>query len=283
MNIWIRPAEFEDKNVLIVIAVDVTHSVETEHQLIQAGKMATLGEMATGVAHELNQPLSVIKTASGFIARKMSLDQEVDRETLQTLCSEIESHVDRAAKITNHMRLFGRKSEFKKEAVDINDVLTRAFDIFSQQLKLREIQVIWELGKDLPKISGDSVRLEQVFINLLINARDSIVSKFDPDDVKVPGSIPANDLKEITLTTGEESGRIRVEIRDTGTGISRAHMDKVFEPFFTTKNVGQGTGLGLSISYGIIQDSGGEISVHNNKDGGATFVMLFDHGEGGNG
>ncbi len=283
VNIWIRPAEFEDKNVLIVIAVDVTHSVETEHQLIQAGKMATLGEMATGVAHELNQPLSVIKTASGFIARKMASDQDVDRETLLTLCTEIESHVDRASKITNHMRLFGRKSEFQKGAVDINDVLTRAFDIFSQQLKLREIHVIWELGQGLPRISADPVRLEQVFINLLINARDSIVSKFDKDQVWEPGSLPSNDLKDITLKTSGESGRIRVKIRDTGTGIARAHMDKVFEPFFTTKKVGQGTGLGLSISYGIIQESGGEISVHNNKDGGATFIILFDPREKDNG
>ncbi|WDP88364.1 MAG: PAS domain S-box protein [Desulfobacter sp.] len=279
VNIWIRPAEFEGKNVLIVITVDVTHSVETEHQLIQAGKMATLGEMATGVAHELNQPLSVIKTASGFIARKMASEQEVDREILRTLSSEIETHVDRASKITNHMRLFGRKSEFKKEPVDINEVLKRAFDIFSQQLKLREINVVWKLGGGLPKIAADPVRLEQVFINLLINARDAIVSKFEQKEGVSAGAAPRNGLKQITLETSQEKERIRVKIKDTGTGIARLDMDKIFEPFFTTKNVGQGTGLGLSISYGIIQESGGEISVHNNKEGGATFIILFDPGE----
>ncbi|MCG8637695.1 MAG: ATP-binding protein [Desulfobacterales bacterium] len=275
VNIWISPADFVDKNVLIVTAVDITNSVETEHQLIQAGKMATLGEMATGVAHELNQPLSVIKTASGFIARKISSGREIDGEILKTLSGEIESHVDRASKITNHMRLFGRKSEFRKEAVNINDVLTRAFDIFSQQLKLREIDVIWELGKSLPLISADPVRLEQVFINLLINARDSIVAKFDTEGMNRQDSPPENDLRQITLKTHEETGKVRVKIRDTGTGIASLHMDKIFEPFFTTKKVGQGTGLGLSISYGIIRESGGEITVHNNKDGGATFIMLF--------
>ena len=275
VNIWISPADFVDRNVLIVTTVDITDAVETEHQLIQAGKMATLGEMATGVAHELNQPLSVIKTASGFIARKISSDQEINKEILRTLSEEIESHVDRASKITNHMRLFGRKSEFQKEPVNINDVLTRGFDIFSQQLKLREIDVIWKLSKDLPLISADPVRLEQVFINLLINARDAIVAKFDEARMGDGGSSRDNDLRQITLKTQVERGKVRVKIRDTGTGISSPHMDKIFEPFFTTKKVGQGTGLGLSISYGIIRESGGEITVHNNKDGGATFIMLF--------
>ncbi len=268
-NIWISPADFADKKVLIVTAVDITNSVETEHQLIQAGKMATLGEMATGVAHELNQPLSVIKTASGFIARKMGTDQAIDRAILKTLSEEIETHVDRASKITNHMRLFGRKSVFKKEAVNLNDILKRAFDIFCQQLKLREIKVIWELAQGLPHISADSVRLEQVFINLLLNSRDAIVAKFD-------GSTrPKNDKKEITLSTKVEDNKVRVKIRDTGVGIKSCDVDKIFEPFFTTKKVGEGTGLGLSISYGIIKESGGEILVHNNKDGGVTFIMLF--------
>ncbi len=277
VNIWISPADFADKKVFIVTAVDITDSVETEHQLIQAAKMATLGEMATGVAHELNQPLSVIKTASGFIARKINTDQDINRSILKTLSQEIEAHVDRAAKITNHMRLFGRKSVFKKEDININDVLKRAFDIFSQQLKLREIQVIWKLSQGLPSISADPVRLEQVFINLLINSRDSIVTKFNG------AKKPENDKKEITLTTKLKENKIQVKIRDTGTGILSTHLDKIFEPFFSTKKVGEGTGLGLSISYGIIKESGGEIMAHNNKDGGATFIMFFSIPKGADG
>ena len=279
VNIWIRPADFVDRNVMIVTVVDITQSVETEHQLIQAGKMATLGEMATGVAHELNQPLSVIKTASSFIARKIITDDQIDREVLKTLSDEIESHVDRASKITNHMRLFGRKSEFKKQKVNINDVLRRAFDIFSQQLKLREIEVIWDLAENLPSIMADPVRLEQVFINLLINARDAIVAKFEALEAEEnrggAGTTPVNRLRQITLNTRVEKDRIFLKIKDTGTGIKRSEMDKVFEPFFTTKKVGQGTGLGLSISYGIIRESGGEINVINNRSGGATFVVSF--------
>ncbi len=276
VNIWIRPAEFAGRNVRIVTTVDITRSVETEQQLIQAGKMATLGEMATGVAHELNQPLSVIKTASGFIARKVESDEQIDRSILKTLSEEIESHVDRAAKITGHMRLFGRKTVFKKEKVHINEVLKRAFDIFSQQLKLREIAVAWDLAKDLPVIHTDPVRLEQVFINLLINARDAIVAKAKNagDDQEI--------LRRISISTALEKQRIRVAISDTGTGIASANIAKIFEPFFTTKDVGEGTGLGLSISYGIIQESGGDISVHNNKDGGATFVIVFNFRENEN-
>ena len=288
VNIWIRPAEFVDQQVLIVAVVDITVSVEAEQQLIQAGKMATLGEMATGVAHELNQPLSVIKTASSFIARKINSNEQIDRPILETLSREIESHVDRASKITNHMRLFGRKSVFQKEALDVNEVLKRAFDIFSQQLKLREIQVVWDLDGELPALHADPVRLEQVFINLLINARDAIVSR--AKEAEEPGF-----KKEIRLETrwyppeneghspaggneliGRDAGEfIQVKIRDTGTGIAKTDRDKLFEPFFTTKKVGEGTGLGLSISYGIIKESGGEISFHNNKDGGATFILIF--------
>ncbi len=286
VNIWIRPAEFVDQQVLIVAVVDITVSVEAEQQLIQAGKMATLGEMATGVAHELNQPLSVIKTASSFIARKISTGDPVDPSILETLSREIETHVDRASKITNHMRLFGRKSVFKKEALDINEVLKRGFDIFSQQLKLREIEVIWELNPRLPRLHADPVRLEQVFINLLINARDAIVSqgkKKTGEGYKkqirletrwYPPSEPVMENRE-KLMDREEEGTLKVKIRDTGTGIARANRDKLFEPFFTTKKVGEGTGLGLSISYGIIKESGGEITFHNNKDGGATFILVF--------
>jgi len=267
VNIWVSPAEFTEQRVLLVTVIDITLSVETEQQLIQAGKMATLGEMATGVAHELNQPLSVIKTASSFISRKLKKNEPIDKDILNTLSEEIESHVDRASKITNHMRLFGRKSAFSKEPVNISDTLKRAFDIFSQQLKLREITVKWELDETLPLILADPVRLEQVFINLLINARDSIVAKTETQKEE--------QIRQITITTFAKGGMVTASIADTGTGIPEGLTDKIFEPFFTTKKVGEGTGLGLSISYGIIRESGGDISVKNNPLGGATFSVRF--------
>ncbi|MCF6247882.1 MAG: ATP-binding protein [Desulfobacula sp.] len=275
VNIWISPARFVNDDVWIMTVVDITISVETEQQLIQAGKMATLGEMATGVAHELNQPLSVIKTASSFISKKLTNSTSpIDQEILKTLSDEIETHVDRAAKITNHMRLFGRKSVFQKEEVNINEVLTHAFDIFSQQLKLREIEVCWFLDETNPTIHADPVRLEQVFINLLINARDAIVAK---DKKSVENQTIENKIiqKQIILTTSKNNTGVIAAIKDSGIGLSNEEINKIFEPFFTTKKVGEGTGLGLSISYGIIKEFGGEINVQNNKMGGATFTILF--------
>ncbi|MBT6339545.1 MAG: PAS domain S-box protein [Desulfobacula sp.] len=267
VNIWVSPAEFTQQKVLLVTVLDITLSVETEHQLIQAGKMATLGEMATGVAHELNQPLSVIKTASSFISRKIDRNEPIDKDILNTLSQEIESHVDRASKITNHMRLFGRKSTFSKEIVNLNETIKKAFDIFSQQLKLREIEVKWKLDDNLPEITADPVRLEQVFINLLINARDSIVTRSEKNE--------GDKIKQITIATFLSSHVVIVTISDTGTGIPESDINKIFEPFFTTKKVGAGTGLGLSISYGIIKESGADISAKNNPEGGVTFTIGF--------
>jgi len=275
VNIWVRPAEFTGQKVLLITVVDITLAVETELQLIQAGKMATLGEMATGVAHELNQPLSVIKTASSFISAKIEKKEPIDQPILATLSKEMETHVDRASKIINHMRLFGRKSSLSKEAVNINDTIKRAFDIFSQQLKLREIEVTWRLDQSLPETHADPVRLEQVFINLLLNARDAIVTRFENRADEI------DKTKRITIETSSNQDVILARISDTGSGISKTDIDKIFEPFFTTKKVGEGTGLGLSISYGIIKESGGDISVENNEDDGVTFTISFPRDPGG--
>ncbi len=274
VNAWVTPADFTNQKILLVTVMDITISVETQQQLIQAGKMATLGEMATGVAHELNQPLSVIKTASSFISRKIDREENIETDILATLSNEIETHVDRASKITSHMRLFGRKSVLSKEALNINNIIKSAFDIFSQQLKLREIEVLWNLDENLPRIMADPVRLEQVFINLLINARDSIVTRCKDEESR--NSIePDEKNRRITISTLYKMEQVTATISDTGTGISKEHIDKIFEPFFTTKKVGMGTGLGLSISYGIIKESGGDISVKNNEGRGVTFVIAF--------
>lgn len=270
VNIWVRPTTFTGRDVYLITVVDVTSSVETELQLIQAGKMATLGEMATGVAHELNQPLSVIKTASSFINKKIHRQEPIEQTVLASLAKEMEAHVDRASKTITHMRLFGRKSSLSKEDTDLNDVIRRAFDIFSQQLKLRQITVQWDLAEDLPPIYADPVKIEQVVINLLINARDAIVTR------QKSLSRDREDDRRICLTTGCENNRVVARICDTGTGIPRAEINKVFDPFFTTKKVGEGTGLGLSISYGIIKECRGNITVKNNKGPGVTFTISFN-------
>lgn len=268
VNIRISSSEYAGQEVLLVTTSDITKRLTAEQQLIQASKMATLGEMATGVAHELNQPLSVIKTSSSFIIKKVRKNETIQDEILKTMAEEIDSHVDRASKIINHMREFGRKSDVKKEPVLVNEPLEKALEIFRQQLKLREINIVKELEKDLPPILADPNRLEQVFINLLINARDAIEEKSGKTDQVCV-------TKEIFLGTSLKNGMVNVEVKDTGTGIPKPILDKIFEPFFTTKNVGKGTGLGLSISYSILQDYGGRIKVETTEGEGSTFIIQF--------
>ena len=268
VNIRISPSEYPGEKVYLVTTSDITQRLETEQQLIQASKMATLGEMATGVAHELNQPLAVIKTASRFFMKKINKNEKIKDDILFTMAEEIDSYVDRATKIINHMREFGRKSDVHLEKVQVNAVLNKALEILGQQLKVRGIQVVCDLEQDLPLIMADSDRLEQVFINLLINARDAI-------DERWQSRPHQKGDKAITLKTRSNANEIAVEIHDTGSGIPDLILERIFEPFFTTKKVGQGTGLGLSISYGIIKDCNGSIRAVSRKGQGAGFIIKF--------
>ena len=268
VNIRISPSEYPGQRVLLVTTSDITKRLEAEQQLIQASKMATLGEMATGVAHELNQPLSVIKTASSFFMKKIRKKEPISEEILRTMSEEVDSHVDRASKIINHMREFGRKSDLDHERLQINQVLEKSFEIFSQQLKVRGIELEWDLMESPPAIMADPDRLEQVFINLLINARDAIMDRLESE-----GGDKAE--KRIFLRSRTEKNKLIVEVCDTGIGIPDAVLGRIFEPFFTTKEVGKGTGLGLSISYGIMKDLGGNIQAFNREPNGTCFVLSF--------
>ena len=268
VNVRISPGEYPGRKVLLVTTSDITKRLEAEQNLIQASKMATLGEMATGIAHELNQPLSVIKTASSFFIKKLDRQQAIEQGTLGTMLRKIDGNVDRATRIIDHMRQFARKSDLKLERIQLNEVLRRAFDIFSQQLKLRSIEVAWEIDPALPKIDADPGRLEQVFINLLINARDAIEERWGAAEAG-PGS------KRIVIGTRAAGPLVVCEICDTGVGVPAHMTERIFEPFFTTKQAGKGTGLGLSISYGIVKDCRGTIRVRPHPAGGACFVLEF--------
>jgi len=268
VNIRISPSEYPGEKVYLVTTSDITQRLETEQQLIQASKMATLGEMATGVTHELNEPLSVIKTASRFFMKKINRGQKIADDVLLTMAEEIDSYVDRATKIINHMRQFGRPADITLEKVQVNETLKKALEILGQQLKVRGIEVIWDLEPDLPLIMADPDRLEQVFINLLINARDAIDELWQSQPHQ-------KGEKQITLKTQSNSQEITVTVSDTGPGIPDSILDRIFEPFFTTKKVGQGTGLGLSISYGIVRDLKGSIRAFSRKGKGASFVIKF--------
>ena len=268
VNIRVSPSEYNGQKVLLVTTSDITKRLETEQQLLQASKMATLGEMATGVAHELNQPLAVMESASSFLMRKLNKKEDIEEEHLLIMAQKISSNVDRATRIINHLREFGRKEDAGLEKIQVNDLLRRANELLSQQLKVRGIEVVWQLAEGLPLIMTDPGRLEQVFVNLLLNARDAIEDKLSTKGIK-KGS------EKIILTTSSDGDKITIEVSDTGTGIPKDQLEKIFEPFFTTKSVGKGTGLGLSISYGIIKDCGGNIHVRSKKGEGARFIIEF--------
>jgi len=268
VNIHSSSLEYDKREVFLVTTSDITAKLMAERQLIQASKMATLGQMATGVAHELNQPLSVIKTASTFLMKKIKSKEAIREDIIETLAAEMDSHVDRASKIINHMREFGRQSDTNREEVAVNQALEKALEIFSQQLRLRGIEVVKEMEEDLPLIMGDANRLEQVFINLLTNARDAIEEKWAQSSAQTG-------TKQIHIKTHSEDGLVVIEVKDSGTGIPKAIIEKIFDPFFTTKKAGMGTGLGLSISYGIVRDFNGNIRVESPTGEGSNFIMQF--------
>ena len=255
------------QDTVIVTTSDVTERVKSEEQLIQASKMATLGEMSAGVAHELNQPLSVIKTSASFLTKKIDRKEPVSPDILRELADEMDSQVDRASLIINHLRQFGRKTDIRKANVQLNDCISGTFTVLGRQLELHGIRVELDLDKELPAIKGDRNRLEQVFLNLIMNARDAMDEKEE---------LAGKDVEKVLSISSKTAGdQVVVKVSDSGLGMSEGVKEKIFEPFFTTKPVGKGTGLGLSISFGIVRDYDGIIEVQSVDGQGTTFTISF--------
>jgi PAS domain S-box-containing protein len=263
-------SRYRNRPAVIAAVWDVTEKLEKHAMLIQAGKMATLGEMATGIAHELNQPLNVIRLGCDYVVKKTKTGQILSHEDLVNLTRELTFSVDRASRIISHLRQFGRKADDSMGPIDLNMPIRNVFTLLGSQLEARGIR--WELALDyhLPQILGDANRLEQVFINLLLNARDAMLA-----DEKAARSQETPTAKAIKIESYLIGNRVVVTVSDTGPGVPEAIKNKVFEPFFTTKKTGEGTGLGLSISYGIIREHHGTIEIDSGKTHGATFRLTF--------
>jgi C4-dicarboxylate-specific signal transduction histidine kinase len=235
--------------------------------LIQAGKMTTLGEMAAGVAHELNQPLNAIKLGSEYLQTMTEQGRPIPEDNMGMVAGAISKEVERAAAIINHLRDFGRKSDVSKQRIDINRPIRGVFTLLGQQLKVHGIEVITDLDANLPPVLADENRIEQVLINLVNNARDSIEARRDLVFVASPDVL--------SVKSYVEGDRVVVSVSDNGTGIPPIIQERIFEPFFTTKDVGKGTGLGLSISYGIMRDYNGTIDFETAEGVGTTFKLSF--------
>jgi len=231
---------------------------DKQEQLVQAGKLATLGELTTGVAHELNNPLNNIGL---FVGNALDLIQlgTADRERISGELDNAMHQVRKASEIISHLRTFGRAAPVSREPVLINDVVMRALSLMQEQFRLRQIDLNLKLCDDNPLVLGNAIQLEQVLINLLTNARDAV-------------SLSA--LRLISIECLIEAPFVELVISDTGAGIPEGLEKRIFDPFFTTKEVGKGTGLGLSITYGIIKEHHGTITVAKTPPGaGATFVI----------
>ena len=257
------------EDVIIANIADISDSIQAEAQLIQASKMATLGEMSAGVAHELNQPLNAIRIGSDLLKKMVERGETLEPDLTGKVSREIGAQVLRAASIINHLREFGRKSEPDEvEKVNINKPITEVFTVLGQQLKLKQIKVNLDLDENLPAVYGVSNRLEQVFINLVMNARDAIEEMLEKGSKKEREGL-------LSIRTYEEKGMVVAVVRDNGIGMPERIKEKIFEPFFTTKEVGRGTGLGLSISYGIVKDYEGTIEVESMPGSGTIFKITF--------
>jgi C4-dicarboxylate-specific signal transduction histidine kinase len=230
---------------------------EKQEQLVQAGKLATLGELTTGVAHELNNPLNNIGLFVGNAIDLIELGTD-DHESLLRELHNAMQQVRKATEIISHLRTFGRAAAVSHEPVAIQQVIERALALVREQLRLRMIEVELELPNDELFVMGNAIQLEQVFINLLTNARDAVAD---------------STRKHIAITCRRERDEVVVAVSDTGMGIPVGFEQRIFDPFFTTKEVGAGTGLGLSITYGIIKEHQGTITVANRPGEGATFFV----------
>src|SRR6266550_2637392 len=230
---------------------------DKQEQLVQAGKLATLGELTTGVAHELNNPLNNIGLFVGNAVDLIEL-APTDKAPVVRELDHAMQQVRKATEIISHLRTFGRAAPANREALFLRGVIERALSLMQEQLRLREIEVTVDLGPQDPLVVGNFIQLEQVFINLLTNARDALAD---------------SPRKRIHISGSVGPRAVEITFADTGHGIPPGRERRIFDPFFTTKEVGKGTGLGLSITYGIIKEHGGTVSVVSAPGEGARFLI----------
>lgn len=240
----------------IVIWQDRTEERRLENSLVQAGKLAAIGQLAAGVAHEINNPLTAINANAQMLEMTMPHDDD-NFESVELIVQA----GDRAAKVVRGLLDFARQSQFEFEMVDVNGTIMQALGLVAYQFTAANIKVIKKLAKGLPQVDASWEHLESVWLNLLINSRDALASLPGEKQVEIVSSLDS---------TGKE---ILVFIRDNGHGMATGELAHAFEPFFTTKGPGQGTGLGLANCRRIIEQHGGEIEVSSSAREGSTFVI----------
>jgi two-component system, NtrC family, sensor kinase len=255
LNVSITPlvSKSSERIGRLLLFDDVTQRERMEEQMSQTEKLTSLGLLAAGVAHEVNTPLAVISNYIQMLAKQMP-----EGDPRQTIIEKIVKQTFRASEIVNNLLNFSRTGAAEAADIDVNRVVEETLSLVAHPLKSSHIQVVKQLGEALPAVRGSANKLQQVFLNLFLNARDAM---------------PTGGMLEVRTTA--HNGSVEIEVADTGAGIPREHIHRIFDPFFTTKASGRGTGLGLSISYGIIKEHAGKIDVRSTPGKGTSFHVEF--------
>jgi two-component system NtrC family sensor kinase len=256
-SVNLSPMRDEQGNItsIVVVMTDITDSADLRDKLVHAEKMAAVGQLVSGVAHEVNNPLTAILGFADLLMENPEIPESA-RKDLRVILLEAQ----RTKQIVQNLLSFARQMPPQRNAVQLNPILRRTIQLRSYDFNSHGVDIIEHLDEGLPDIIGDAHQLQQVFLNILNNAYDAV------HDI--------GRTARIEIMSTKSGDAVEVSFCDNGYGIS--HPDKIFDPFFTTKEVGKGTGLGLSICYGIVKEHGGEILCHNNADGqGATFIVRF--------
>jgi len=230
---------------------------ENQEQLVQAEKLTSLGQMAASIAHEVNNPLAGVLVYTQLLSKKIAGDN-MPKEIALDYLSKMDSELTRSTRLIRNLLDFARQSPPTLKEVDLNDVVNRALDLAAHSAELQNIRVVKELTPSLPRLMADFSQLQQVCTNLILNAIQAM-----PEGGR------------LTLRTSANSSQVKIEVQDTGCGISPENMRKLFTPFFTTKEKGKGVGLGLAVTYGIIQRHQGRIEVQSKEGEGTTFTIYL--------
>jgi signal transduction histidine kinase len=235
---------------------------ETQQQLGQAAKLASIGELTGGVAHEINTPITSILALASHLAegRNAASLAPGQRESLEVIVQQAQ----RVARIVRNLLTFSRQSRLELSRVDVGEHLETALSLLEHRLRNANIRLQREIDLELPQVLGDANRLTEVFVNLLNNAIDSM---------SAGGTVTVR-----AQSIADYGGSVRVEVSDTGSGIPSENLNRIFDPFFTTKEPGKGTGLGLSISHGIVKDHGGHIWAQSQLGAGSQFTVILPKG-----
>ena len=238
----------------IIVLENVSSRIKLEETLQQSEKLSSIGLLAAGVAHEVNTPLTGV---SSYTQMLLGMIPETDPK--HALLQKMQRQTDRATNIVGNLLNFSRTGNIVESAeIDVNKLLDDTLQLLEPQLRKTNVEIVKDYTKTPPRIFGNGGKLQQVFTNLILNARDAMLSG-----------------GQIRLATAVNDGEINIEVSDTGEGISEENLNKIFDPFFTTKGVGNGTGLGLAVSYGIVQEHAGTIEVQSEYGNGTTFRLSF--------